>query len=75
MDYKGWALFCDCDFLWLDDVDKLFAQRDDKYAVMCVHDYIPKKVLKWTANSRQFTPRKNWSSTVLWNCGRSVTHK
>ena len=25
--YKGWALFCDCDFLWLEDVDKLFGQR------------------------------------------------
>lgn len=24
MNYKGWAIFCDCDFLWLEDVSKLF---------------------------------------------------
>ena len=22
-DYKGWAIFCDCDFLWLDDIKTL----------------------------------------------------
>ncbi len=26
--YSGWALFCDCDFLWLADVAGLFAQAD-----------------------------------------------
>ena len=70
MDYKGWALFCDCDFLWLDDVDKLFAQRDDKYAVMCVHhDYTPKEGTKMDGKQQTIYPRKNWSSMVLWNCG------
>jgi len=70
MDYKGWALFCDCDFLWLDDVDKLFAQRDDKYAVMCVHhDYTPKEGVKMDGKQQLLYPRKNWSSMVLWNCG------
>ena len=69
-DYKGWALFCDCDFLWLDDVDKLFAQRDDNYAVMCVHhDYTPKEGEKMDGKQQHLYPRKNWSSMVLWNCG------
>ena len=38
--YKGWALFCDSDVVFLENVDNLFALADDKYAVMCVqHDY------------------------------------
>ena len=56
--------------LWLDDVDKLFAQRDDKYAVMCVHhDYTPKEGTKMDGKQQTIYPRKNWSSMVLWNCG------
>jgi len=34
--YKGWAIFCDCDFLFVDDVEKLFKLANPKYAVMCV---------------------------------------
>ena len=34
-DYTGWALFCDCDILFLNSVEELFSQADDKYAVMC----------------------------------------
>ena len=40
--YNGWALFCDCDILFLNPVDELFSLTNDKYAVMCVqHDYNP----------------------------------
>src|SRR6056300_1894805 len=75
-DYKGWALFCDCDFLWLEDVDKVFAQRDDKYAVMCVHhDYTPKEETKMDGKQQTLYPRKNWSSLVLWNCGHPSNQK
>ena len=39
-DYKGWALFMDCDMILLTDIQELFDQADEKYAVMCVqHDY------------------------------------
>lgn len=68
-DYKGWVVFCDCDFLWLDDINKLLAQRDDKFAVMCVHhDYAPKEGIKMDGKQQHLYPRKNWSSMVLWNC-------
>lgn len=68
--YEGWALFCDCDFLWLNDIKKLFEQRDDKYALMCVqHDYVPKSKIKMDGKKQLLYPRKNWSSMVLWNCG------
>ena len=68
-DYKGWALFCDCDFLWLSDVSKLLETVDNKYAVMCVkHDYRPKEKTKMDGSKQTVYPRKNWSSMVLYNC-------
>ena len=33
MNYKGWAVFCDCDFLFLEDVSKLFSNLSDEKAV------------------------------------------
>lgn len=70
MGYKGWALFIDCDFLFLDDVKKLFDQRNDKYAVMCAqHDYTPKEGVKMDGKAQTIYPRKNWSSMMLINCG------
>jgi len=69
-DYKGWAVFVDCDFVFVDDVKKLFDQADEKYAVMVVkHDYTPKEGLKMDGCKQLPYPRKNWSSTILWNCG------
>ena len=67
--YKGWALFCDCDFIFLHDIKELFNIIDDKYAVMCVkHDYTPKSSTKMDGFMQRIYPRKNWSSLVLWNC-------
>lgn len=68
--FRGWALFCDCDFLWLGDVAQLFALADDRYAAMCVHhDHRPTETTKMDGCTQTVYPRKNWSSMVLWNCG------
>jgi lipopolysaccharide biosynthesis glycosyltransferase len=70
MGYRGWALFCDCDFLFLADVAELFALADDRYAVMCVHhDHQPRENWKMDGAVQTVYPRKNWSSLVLYNCG------
>lgn len=70
MGYKGWALFIDCDFLFVDDVKNLFDQRNDKYAVMCAqHEYHPKEGVKMDGKAQTQYPRKNWSSMMLINCG------
>ena len=75
-DYKGWALFCDCDIIFLEDTNNLFNLRDDKYAVMCVqHDYTPKEGTKMDGKQQTLYPRKNWSSLVLWNCGHPSNQK
>ena len=74
--YKGWALFCDSDVVFLENVDNLFALADDKYAVMCVqHDYTPKPGIKMDGQVQTVYPRKNWSSVVLWNCGHPSNEK
>jgi len=68
--HQGWALFTDCDFLWLADIKGLVDLIDDRYAIMCVHhDHRPPE--KWKMNNETQTqyPRKNWSSMVLYNCG------
>tara|TARA_B100002019_G_C21260273_1_gene596286 strand:- start:819 stop:1496 length:678 start_codon:yes stop_codon:yes gene_type:complete len=68
-DYTGWALFCDCDFIFLDDVSKLFNLRDpDKAIMVCKHDYKPTNTIKMDGKIQSMYPRKNWSSLVLWNC-------
>jgi len=70
MNYQGWALFVDCDFLFLDDIEELFKLADPNYAVMVVkHNYQPKEGLKMDGKQQLPYPRKNWSSLVLWNCG------
>ena len=46
-DYKGWAVFCDCDFVWRVSPTELEQYCDDSKAVVCVqHDYKPKEGLK-----------------------------
>jgi len=68
-DYEGWALFIDCDFLFLDDVAKLVEQIDDSYAIMCAqHQYTPKPGQKMDGQLQTIYPKKNWSSMMLINC-------
>ena len=69
MNMKGWALFCDCDFVWDGDVKEIFEQADPRYAVMVVkHNHIPKNTVKMDGKPQSQYPRKNWSSMILWNC-------
>ena len=67
--WSGWAIFCDGDFLWQDDVTKLWEQRDDRYAVMvCKHNYESNIKTKAFGHVQENFPRKNWSSLIMWNC-------
>tara|TARA_B100000809_G_scaffold242680_1_gene266984 strand:+ start:26 stop:733 length:708 start_codon:yes stop_codon:yes gene_type:complete len=75
-DYNGWALFCDCDMVFLIDAKEIFDQADDKYAVMCVqHDYNVTEGTKMDNQLQLPYPRKNWSSVVLFNCGHPSNKK
>ena len=74
MNYEGWAVFCDCDFIFLDDINKLTNDLDDSKAVYCVqHDYTPKEKHKMDGQKQTIYPRKNWSSFILFNCSHPST--
>jgi len=67
--YKGWALFCDCDFLFRGDIAAITDYMDGAKAVMCVpHEYKPTEAVKMDGKAQHQYPRKNWSSFVLFNC-------
>ena len=60
----------------LTDIQELFDQADDKYAVMCVHhDYTPREGMKMDGQKQVLYPRKNWSSVMLFNCGHPSNKK
>jgi len=74
--FSGWALFCDCDFLWLGDIAGLVQYTTTPKAVYCVqHDYTPKETTKMDGAVQSAYPRKNWSSLMLFNCDHPSVRK
>ncbi len=64
----GWALFTDCDVVFLRDVHDLLAKADPTKAVQVVkHQHRPSSAAKMVDQVQRDYPRKNWSSVVLWN--------
>jgi hypothetical protein len=75
-DNAKWALFCDCDFLWLDDVAKLLNQAGESKALWCVqHQYEPTSTVKMDNQVQLSYARKNWSSMMLFNLAHSAHDK
>lgn len=71
MGYQGWCIFLDCDMLCRGDIAALWAQRDDRFAVMCVqHQHTPKESVKFLGEPQTSYPKKNWSSLMLLNTSR-----
>jgi len=76
MNYNGWAVFCDCDFLFFHDVAELFKGLSNDKAVYCVkHDYTPKERHKMDGQQQTVYPRKNWSSFIVFNCAHPSNRK
>lgn len=66
--YEGWAVFMDCDMVARDDIAKLWAWRDERFAVQCVHHtHVPEEETKYLGQPQSRYKRKNWSSVVLFN--------
>lgn len=69
--YEGWAIFMDCDMIVRDDIAKLWAWRDERYAVMCVHHrHVPVEETKFLNQPQTRYDKKNWSSVMLFNNDR-----
>ena len=74
--YNGWAIFCDCDFIFFEDISKILIEVDQSKAVYCVqHDYTPKEKHKMDGQKQTIYPRKNWSSFILFNCSHPSNKK
>ena len=65
----GFAIFVDCDFLFLADIRRVFEEVDPSKAVSVVkHDYKPAETTKMDGQIQHAYPRKNWSSFIVFNC-------
>lgn len=65
----GFAIFVDCDFLFLTDIRGVLDQIDPTKAVSVVkHDYLPTETHKMDGYVQHIYPRKNWSSFIVFNC-------
>ena len=72
MQWDGWALFVDCDWLFMDDIAKLIPvleANEDKAIMCCKQDYRPKTDTKMDGVKQERYYRKNWSSFMFFNCG------
>jgi hypothetical protein len=84
MGYSGWALFFDAaDMVCLDDIAKLWAEREkhyfDKAVVVVKHDYKTKHPRKYIGTPMEADnldyPGKNRSSVMLFNCGHYANRR
>jgi hypothetical protein len=74
--HSGWALFVDCDVVFLGDVYELLALADPEKAVMVVqHAPLPTAGYKMNDQVQLAYPRKNWSSVMLFNCDHPANRR
>ena len=68
-EYQGFSLFCDCDFLFLDDIREISRMIDPTKAVSVVRHpmYIPNSTLKMDGVEQHTMLRKNWASLIVFN--------
>jgi len=66
---SGWAMFLDCDMLFMSDPMEIMQYADDSKAVMVVkHNHAGIEHDKMGGMAQTQYPRKNWSSVILFNC-------
>lgn len=69
--YEGFSIFVDCDFLFLDDVEKLIeiAKKDTSKAVWVAKHpaYIPNSTIKMDNIHQNNYEKKNWASLMVFN--------
>ena len=78
VDYRGWAIFMDCDMLCLADVAELMGhvrQPLGKAVFVCPHDYTPKQMTKFLGQTQTVYPRKNWSSLMVFWAGHTACQR
>lgn len=66
--YKGYAMFCDSDFIWRDSPELMTPWIEDD-PVSCVqHPKMEVACTKFRGNKNEWYYRKWWSSMMVFNC-------
>jgi hypothetical protein len=74
--FSGWSMFVDGDFMFRDDVARLFSYAKDEYAVMCVHhNYEQHAGTKMDGQKQTAYEFKNFSSLMLFNGNHESTRR
>lgn len=74
--HTGWALFTDCDMVFIRHAHELMALANPRYAVMVVkHEVGNVDGTKMDAQVQTSYPRKLWSSVMLWNCDHAANKR
>ena len=68
-DYRGWAIWMDCDMLCRGDIVNLWNKRELFTSVQVIkHDYTPRGATKFLGYEQHPYAKKNWSSVMLFHC-------
>lgn len=73
---SGWALFTDCDMVFLRDPREMLSEIEPGKAVYVVqHDHKPVERFKMVNQVQTTYPRKNWSSVMLFDCDHPANRR
>jgi len=73
---EGYALFVDCDVVFLEDPRAMLRGVSAAHAVNVVkHAYVPDESFKMVNQKQAVYPRKNWSSVMLFNCEHAANRR
>jgi len=72
---SGWALFTDCDVVFMADPAEMLALADPEKAVMVVKHNHHGEGLKMGGMVQTDYPRKNWSSVMLFHCDHPANRR
>ena len=72
----GFALFLDCDMVFLTDPRQMLQEITSAHAVSVVkHEHAPTREVKMLEQAQRAYPRKNWSSVMLFNCDHPANRR
>jgi lipopolysaccharide biosynthesis glycosyltransferase len=73
---SGYALFTDCDVVFLSDVHDMLRHADPDHAVTVVkHSHDGDEASKMGGMAQTRYKRKNWSSVILFNCDHPANQR
>ena len=70
MNYDGYAMFCDNDFLWRVNPQEITRYMGESAISVVKHEDCKVKSSKMDGVVNKSYPKKNWSSLMLFNCNK-----